>query len=140
MSTPLKHLKQIQQALETQLITVRKDIERIELDQGREMAVKDHFRRLKSVGREVAKAAGYDKSKLSDAAKTVDLPADISTATAIHHAKATCDTQAAHQKALRNREIIRLARRGYTNGEIANQLHVSKRTITRVITAEIRTP
>jgi DNA-binding NarL/FixJ family response regulator len=140
MSTPLRHLKSVEQSLEKQLKSIRHEIARLEKDTGREKAVKDHFKRLRSAGRKLAKAAQYDKAKLSDCVNSVSLPRDIPTATIIHHAKQACDTQAAHNRALRNREVIRLAKRGHTNTEIADQLKISTRTISRVITAAFRTP
>ncbi|NOX41458.1 MAG: hypothetical protein GXP05_13415 [Alphaproteobacteria bacterium] len=43
-------------------------------------------------------------------------------------------------KAERNRHVIRLARKGNTNSEIAAQVGICTRTVTRIIGDEFRTP
>ena len=56
-----------------------------------------------------------------------------------YHAAKACRAEKAAARARRDREIVRLARRGHTNAEIARQVgNVSPRTVSRVIAKAIR--
>ncbi|MGH1445579.1 MAG: LuxR C-terminal-related transcriptional regulator [Cognatishimia sp.] len=138
LSTPLLHLKQTKQALENALKTIEGQIKSIEGDEQRKIEVKSHMTRLKSIGREIAKAANYDISEIPTVLTSTNIAKDILPETAIFHAKHACKTNTAYQRAIRNRQILRLARAGKTNGDIALELDISTRTITRVISADFR--
>ena len=96
---------------------------------------------LKKRGDKIAAAADYRKSQIAKAiVATGPHPATIPAETLTHYAEKAIADETARIAAARDREALRLARRGYTNAEIADQLNVSTKTISRAITAQFRTP
>ena len=144
MSTPTpydaRELVKAAEHIEKTAKALRKQAEQITYYAGLQDQTREHMRHLAAAGREAARRAGYNKADLRHHVHAVAEKYDTFPDTVMTHGTRACETRAAHARAIRNREIIRLAKTGHTNTEIAAKMKVSTRTVTRAITGTFRTP
>ena len=143
-STPIPltviDLEKLAQSLETQAETIRGQIRSIRKYCDLKKTTANRFAALDMIGHDVAKAANWQinqiDSVISATPNLLGYPRD----TIAYHARAAIKARAERDRLARDREIVRLARRGLTNAEIAQQIGISARTVTAAITAAFRTP
>lgn len=138
MSPPELALKQALAEVERSAEILRRQIQAAEDARLRARRIAGEFDRLREAGR-AALALVLDGIERHTACARVARTRGLPVESVAHWLKEAERGFDARTRAQRDREILALAARGWTNGKIAARVGVCKRTVTRVIAAAYRT-
>jgi len=131
----ISDLNTLAETLEKQAQNIRRQVAQIEQTAARKKSTKRDFAAIDHYAERAAKVANWDKKQL-DSADFATGPAPRETV--IYHARRLIDQAQDRARLDRDRKALDMARKGYSNSEIAARLGCSEKTVSKAITNAFR--